>query len=66
MNMTSQPTLCERYQVFLDNHIPDLQDRPPKDVAKMVKQIVKDPECKYLRPTERTTESLDEDFPMQF
>ena len=40
--------------------------RPPKDVAKMGVQIMKDPECKYLRPTKSTTESSDDDFPMQF
>ena len=31
---------------FLDNHDPDLYDRPLKDVAKMVIQIVKDLEYK--------------------
>ena len=51
---------------FLDDHVLDCCDRPLKDVAKIVMQIVKDPECKYLRPTKSTTESSDDDFPMQF
>ena len=29
-------------------------------------QTVKDPECKYLSPADSTTESSDNDFPMQF
>ena len=51
---------------LLDKHVPDLHDRLLKDVDKMVMWIIKDLEYKYLRPTESITESLDEDFLMQF
>ena len=42
---------------LLDSHVPQLQGREPKDVVKMIKTMVWDPECKYLCPSESTEAS---------
>ena len=47
---------------LLDEHISKLSGHQAKDVVKMILSTVKDPECKFLCPTESTTESSDEDF----
>ena len=42
---------------ILDSHIPQLQRHEPKDVVKIIKPTIHDPECKFLCPTESTKES---------
>ena len=50
-------------KLILDKHVAELMGRNTSDVAKQVLKTVNDPECRYLRPTESSTESSDEDFP---
>ena len=52
---------------LLDSHVPQLQGCEPKDVVKMIKPTIHDPECKFLCPTESTEESdSDEGMPQEF
>ena len=52
---------------LLDSHVPQLQGRELKDVVKMIKPMIHDPECKFLHPTESTKESnSDEGMPQEF
>ena len=52
---------------ILDSHVLQLQGCEPKDVVKMIKPMIHDPECKFLHPTESTEESdSDEDMPQEF
>ena len=52
---------------LLDSHVLQLQGREPKDVVKMIKTMVWDPECKYLCPSESTEAgSSDEGMPQKF
>ena len=52
---------------LLDSHVPQLQGRESKDVVKMIKSMIHDPECKFLHPTESTKESdSDEGMPQEF
>ena len=52
---------------FLDSHVPQLQGSEPKDVVKMIKPMIHDPECKFLHPTESTEESdSNEGMPQEF
>ena len=52
---------------FLDSHVLQLQGHEPKDVVKMIKPTIHDPECKFLHPTESTKESdSDEGMPQEF
>ena len=34
---------------LLDSHVPQLQGHEPKDVVKMIKPMIHDPECKFLK-----------------
>ena len=52
---------------LLDSHVPQLQGCELKDVVKMIKPTIHDPECKFLHPTESTEESdSDEGMPQEF
>ena len=52
---------------LLDSHVPQLQGCELKDVVKMIKPMIHDPECKSLHPTESTQESdSDEGVPQEF
>ena len=52
---------------LLDSHVLQLQGWEPKDVVKMIKTIIQDPECKYLHPSESTeVSSSDEGMPKKF
>ena len=52
---------------LLDSHVLQLQGGEPKDVVKMIKTTVQDPECKYLHPSESTeASSSDEGMPQKF
>ena len=52
---------------LLDSHVPQSQGCEPKDVVKMIKPTIHDPECKFLHPTESTEESdSDEGMPQEF
>ena len=52
---------------LLDAHVPQLQGHELKDVAKMIKPTIHDPECKYLHPSESTkASSSDEGMPQEF
>ena len=52
---------------LLDSHVPQLQGRELKDVVKMIKPMIHDPECKFLHPTESTEESdSNEGMPQEF
>ena len=52
---------------LLDSHVPQLQGCEPKDVVKMIKPMIHDPECKFLCPTESTKESdNNEGMPQEF
>ena len=52
---------------LLDSHVPQLQGQEPKDIVKMIKTTVWDPECKYLHPSESTeASSSDEGMPQKF
>ena len=52
---------------LLDSHVPQLQGWEPKDVVKIIKTTIWDPECKYLHPSERTeVSSSDEGMPQKF
>ena len=42
---------------LLDAHVLQLQGHESKDVVKMIKLIIHDPECKYLHPSESTEAS---------
>ena len=55
------------WEYILDSHVPQLQGCEPKDVVKMIKPTIHDPECKFLSPTESTKESnSDEGMPQEF
>ena len=52
---------------ILDSHVLQLQGCELKDVVKMIKPMIHDPECKFLRPTENTEESdSNEGMPQEF
>ena len=52
---------------LLDTHVPQLQGCESKDVVKMSKLMIHDPECKYLHPSESTeASSSDEGMPQEF
>ena len=52
---------------LLDSHVPQLQGHESKDVVKMIKSMIHDPECKFLHPTESTKESdSNEGMPQEF
>ena len=52
---------------LLDSHVPQLQGCEPKDVVKMIKPMIHDPECKFICPTESTKESdSNEGMPQEF
>ena len=52
---------------LLDTHVPQLQGRELKDVVKMIKLTIHDPECKYLHPSESTkASSRDEGMSQEF
>ena len=52
---------------LLDAHVLQLQGRESKDVVKMIKAMIHDPECKYLHPSESTkASSSDEGMPQEF
>ena len=52
---------------LLDTHVPQLQGHELKDVVKMIKPMIHDPECKYLHPSESTeASSSDEGMPQEF
>ena len=52
---------------LLDSHVLQLQGCEPKDVVKMIKPMIHDPECKFLHSTESTEESnSDEGMPQEF
>ena len=52
---------------LLDSHVPKLQGQEPKDVVKMIKTTIQDPECKYLCPSESTeASSTNEDMHQKF
>ena len=52
---------------LLDSHVPQLQECELKDVMKMTKPTIHDPECKFLHPTESTEGSnSDESMPQEF
>ena len=54
-------------EFLLDSHVPQLQGCEPKDVVKMIKPTIHDPECKFLHPTEGNEESdSDEGMPQEF
>ena len=52
---------------LLDAHVLQLQGCESKDVVKMIKLTIHDPECKYLHPSESTeASSSDEGMPQEF
>ena len=52
---------------LLDSHVPQLQGQEPKDIMKMIKTMVCNPECMYLHPSESTEESSSDDgMPQKF
>ena len=52
---------------LLDTHVPQLQGCESKDVVKMIKPMIHDPECKYLHPSESTeASSSNEGMPQEF
>ena len=52
---------------LLDTHVPQLQGCELKDVVKMIKPMIHDPECKYLHPSESTkANSSNEGMPQEF
>ena len=52
---------------LLDTHVPQLQGHELKDVVKMIKPMIHDPECKYLHPSESTeASSSNEGMPQEF
>ena len=52
---------------LLDSHVLQLQGYELKDVVKMIKPMIHDPECKFLHPTESTKESdSNEGMPQEF
>ena len=52
---------------LLDTHVLQLQGHEMKDVVKMIKPMIHDPECKYLHPSESTkASSSDECMPQEF
>ena len=52
---------------LLDAHVPLLQGCELKDVLKMIKPMIHDPECKYLCPSESTkASSSNEGMPQEF
>ena len=52
---------------LLDSHVPQLQGQEPKDIVKMIRTMVWDPECKYLHPSEsRETSSSDKGMLQKF
>ena len=52
---------------LLDTHVPQLQGCETKDVVKMIKPMIHDPECKYLCSSESTKASRsDEGIPQEF
>ena len=54
-------------KLLLDSHVPQLQGCELKDVVKMIKPTIHDPECKFLHPTEITEESnSNEGMPQEF
>ena len=52
---------------LLDSHVSQLQGQEPKDIVKMVKTTIWDPEYKYLCPSESTeARSSNEGMPQKF
>ena len=52
---------------ILDIHVLQLQGHEAKDVVKMIKPMIHDPECKYLCHSESTeASSSDEGMPQEF
>ena len=52
---------------LLDSHVLQLQGCELKDVVKMIKPMIHEPECKFLCPTESTKESnSNEGMPQEF
>ena len=52
---------------LLDNHGLQLQGHELKDVVKMIKPMIHDPECKFVHPTKSTKESdSNEGMPQEF
>ena len=52
---------------LLDAHVPQLQGCESKDVLKMIKPMIHDPECKCLSPSESTkASSSNESMPQEF
>ena len=52
---------------LLDSHVLQLQGCEPKDVVKMIKPTIHDPECKFFHPTESTKErDSNEGMPQEF
>ena len=52
---------------LLDAHVLQLQGHELKNVVKMIKLMIHDPECKYLCPNESTkASSSDEGMPQEF
>ena len=52
---------------LLDSHVLQLQGCELKDVVKMIKLMIYEPECKILHPAESTEESdSDEGMPQEF
>ena len=52
---------------LLDTHVLQLQGCELKDVVKMIKLTIHDPECKYLHPSESTkASSSNEGMPQEF
>ena len=52
---------------LLDTHVLQLQGHEVKDVVKMIKPTIHNPECKYLHPGESTeASSNDEGMPQEF
>ena len=54
-------------EFLLNSHVPQLQGQEPKNIVKMIKTMVRDPECKYLHCSESTeASSNDEGMPLKF
>ena len=54
-------------KLLMDSHVPQLQGQEPKDIVKMIKTTIWDPECKYLCPSENTeASSSDEGMSQMF
>ena len=61
------PCPCSFSLAHQSANITMLQGHEPKDVVKMIKPMIHDPECKFLHPTESTKESnSDEGMPQEF